>query len=226
MKHELIKLPYAYDALKPMMSAETLQYHHDKHHAGYISKLNNLIVGTEFESSALVEIIKHAEGGIFNNAAQVYNHDFFWTNLSPKPSTSSPALDSIISAQFGSMEAFKKAFVEKGLALFGSGWVWLCIDDKGELSIVNSSNAENPIRLGLVPLMVCDVWEHAYYIDYRNARADYLEAFWKLVNWRFVSFNYANHEKHRSDYFSNFCKDNTPYCDYIDELEAMEKTVS
>lgn len=223
---ELMKLPYVYDALEPMMSAETLQYHHGKHHAGYVSKLNGLIIGTEFESQSLVEIIKQASGSVFNNAAQVYNHDFFFSNLSPEPSAPSLALDSIISAQFGSVEAFRKAFIEKGLALFGSGWVWLCINDKGDLSIEGTSNADNPIRSHLVPLMVCDIWEHAYYIDFRNARADYLETFWKLLNWRFVSFNYANHEKHRGDYFSNFCKDNTPYCDYIDALEAMEESGS
>ncbi|NCO01682.1 MAG: superoxide dismutase [Epsilonproteobacteria bacterium] len=226
MVHELIKLPYAYNALEPIMSTETLQYHHGKHHAGYISKLNSLIPGTEYETKSLVEMIKHAEGAIFNNAAQVYNHDFFWTNLSPENTTPSLALDSIINAQFGSVEAFKKAFIEKGLALFGSGWVWLCIDEKTNLSIVSTSNADNPIRSGLVPLMVCDVWEHAYYIDYRNARADYLEGFWKLVNWKFVSFNYANHEKHRGDYFSNFCSDNTPYCDYVDSIDAMENAGS
>jgi Fe-Mn family superoxide dismutase len=226
MKHELIKLPYAYEALEPIMSAETLHYHHDKHHAGYVSKLNGLISGTEFESKSLVEIIKHADGAIFNNAAQAYNHDFFWTTLSPKATAPSLALDSIISAQFGSIEAFKKAFIEKGVSLFGSGWLWLCIDDKAKLSLVSTSNADNPIRSGLVPLMVCDVWEHAYYIDYRNMRADYLEGFWKLLNWGFVSFNYANHEKHRGDYFSNFCKDNTPYCDYVDALEAMEASGS
>ena len=151
MIRELIKLPYAYNPLEPMMSSETLQYHHDKHYSGYIS------------------------------------------NLFPELTTPSPALDSILCEQFGSVEAFKESFIEKGLALFGSGWVWLCIDDKENLSIVTTSNADNPIRSGLVPLMVCDVWEHAYYIDYRNARADYLEGFWKLLNWKFVSFNYANH---------------------------------
>jgi len=226
MTHELIELPYAHDALEPMMSSETLEYHYGKHHATYVSKLNGLIQDTEYESKSLVEIIKNGDGAIFNNAAQVYNHDFFWNNLSPETTTPSLALDSIIGSQYGSLEKFKKAFIEKGLGLFGSGWVWLCIDDVGQLSIVTTSNADNPIRSGLVPLMVCDVWEHAYYIDYRNARADYLENFWKLINWRFVSFNYANHEKHRGDYFSNFCKDNTPYCDYIDQLEAGDEVTS
>lgn len=203
MKHELMKLPYAYDGLEPLMSKETLEYHHDKHHAGYVSKLNKLIVDTEFESSTLVEIIKNAQGALFNNGAQVYNHDFFWKTLSVEPSTPSPTLDTIITNEFGSLEAFKNSFIEKGLSLFGSGWVWLCIDDKGQLSILGTSNADNPIRSGLVPLMVCDVWEHAYYIDYRNGRADYLESFWKLLNWEFISFNYINHEKQREEYFSN-----------------------
>ncbi|MFT7003601.1 MAG: Fe-Mn family superoxide dismutase [Sulfurimonas sp.] len=228
MKHELMKLPYAYNALGSMMSTETLQYHHDKHHAGYVSKLNTLILGTEFESKSLIEIIKHADGAIFNNAAQVYNHDFFWLNLSPNETVPSLALDSIIISQFGSIAEFKKAFIEKGLSLFGSGWIWLCIDDNANLSIISTSNAGNPIVLdsGLVPLMVCDVWEHAYYLDYKNARADYLENWYKLINWKFVSFNFANHEKHRGDYSSNFCKDNTPYCDYIDEQEAREEAGS
>ncbi|QFR49787.1 superoxide dismutase [Sulfurimonas lithotrophica] len=226
MVHKLIKLPYADDALEPLMSAETLRYHHGKHHATYVNKLNDLIVGTEFESKSLVEIIKHADGAIFNNAAQVYNHDFFWTVLSPKATTPSVALDSIITSQFGSMDEFKKAFIEKGLTLFGSGWVWLCIDEHDNLHIVATSNADNPIRSGLVPLMVCDVWEHAYYIDYRNVRADYLEGYWKLLNWNFISYNYSNHEKHRGDYFSNFCKDNTPYCDYVDQLEQMDEVRS
>ncbi len=226
MTHELIKLPYEYDALEPLMSEETLKYHHGKHHSGYVSKLNGLVPGTEFESESLVEIIKHANGAIFNNAAQVYNHDFFWNTLSPEETKPSLALDSIIGAQFGSLDKFKEDFVEKGLGLFGSGWVWLCIDENGELSIVTTSNADNPIRSGLVPLMVCDVWEHAYYIDHRNARADYLDSFLKLLNWKFVSFNYANHEKHRGDYFSNFCKENTPYCDYIDQLEQMDEVTS
>lgn len=194
MKHELRKLPFAYDALQPMMSEETLQYHHNKHHAGYVTKLNGLIDGTEFESKSLVEIIKSADGGIFNNAAQVYNHDLFWSTLSPETTTPSSELESAISAKFGSIDEFKKAFVEKALSLFGSGWVWLCVDNKGELSIVSTSNADNPIQSGLVPLMVCDVWEHAYYIDYRNARADYLDAWWKLLNWKAVSVHYTKHK--------------------------------
>lgn len=222
MKHELMKLPYAYDALEPMMSAETLQYHHDKHHAGYVSKLNGLIGDTNFESKSLVEIIKHADGAIFNNAAQVYNHDFFWTNLSPITTAPSVELDYRITTTFGSIEKLKKTFLEKGLSLFGSGWIWLCIDDNKNLTIVTTSNADNPIRSGLIPLIVCDVWEHAYYIDHRNARVDYLENFWKLLNWKFVSFNYENYEKHHVDYFSSICKNNIPYCDYIDELKEMK----
>ena len=195
MKHELIKLPYAYDALEPMMSVETVEFHYGKHHAGYVAKLNDLIAGTELEEQSLVELIKHADGAIFNNAAQVYNHDFFWRNLSPNLTMPSSKLESALISQYGSLDEFKKAFTQAGVSLFGSGWVWLCMDDKGELSIVATSNAQNPIRAGLTPLMVCDVWEHAYYIDHRNARVDYLQDWWKLLNWNFVSSNYANHEK-------------------------------
>ena len=148
MTHELIKLPYEYDALEPLMSKETLEYHHGKHHAGYVSKLNALIPDTEFESKSLVEIIKHAQGGIFNNAAQVYNHDFFWNTLSPDETTPSVALDSALSSKYGSVDEFKKVFKEKALGLFGSGWVWLCIDENSELSIVTTSNADNPLRSG------------------------------------------------------------------------------
>lgn len=191
MTHELMKLPFDYDALEPMISAETLQFHYDKHHSGYVAKLNSLIINSAFESSTLVEIIKHAEGAIFNNGAQVYNHDFFWNTLSPEISTPSAELESKIIATFGSLEEFKKAFNDKGLSLFGSGWVWLCSDENKNLSIVMSSNADNPLRSGLSPLMVCDVWEHAYYIDYRNSRAEYLENFWKLLNWKAISSNYA-----------------------------------
>lgn len=203
MKHELMKLPYEHDALEPIISAETLRYHHEKHHAGYVSKLNDLILGTDYESKSLIEIIKDADGAIFNNAAQVYNHDFYWMNLSSKTTTPSEPLDSIITAQFASMEEFKNAFIQKGLSQFGSGWVWLCIDEKGELSILSTSNADNPILLGLAPLMVCDVWEHAYYIDYRNMRADYMKAWFKLINWEYVSLNYANFEKYHKEYLSN-----------------------
>jgi superoxide dismutase, Fe-Mn family len=226
MKHSLMQLPYSYDSLEPMISARTLQYHHGKHHAGYVEKLNTLIKDTEFQTQSLIELIKHAEGAIFNNAAQVYNHDFYWTNLSNKPTKPSLELESKIQASFDSMDAFAKEFQAKALGLFGSGWVWLCIDKEENLSIVATSNADNPIRSGLTPLMVCDVWEHAYYLDYQNVRAEYLANFWKLLNWEFISFNFANYKQHTQEYFSHVCKDNTPYCEYLDSLEDMEKVSS
>ena len=192
MEHILMKLPYGYDALEPMISEQTLHYHYDKHHAGYVTKLNSLIKETVFESKTLIEIIKTADGAIFNNAAQVYNHDFFWNSLSNVQRNQSTYLMSKINEQFGSQEEFKKAFIDKGIGLFGSGWVWLCLDKDLQLTIVTTSNADTPIKTDLIPLMVCDVWEHAYYLDYKNARADYLENFWKLINWDFVSTNLEN----------------------------------
>ncbi len=192
MVHELKTLPFAYNALEPMMSEETLHYHHDKHHAGYVTKLNGLIKGTLYESKTLEEIIKSADGPIFNNAAQVYNHDFFWNSLSPKATNPSETLSSMIDKEFGSMEDFKKSFIEKAISLFGSGWVWLCIDKNNKLSIEQTKNADTPIRFHLKPLLTCDVWEHAYYIDYRNMRPDYLDNWWRLINWEFVSNNLNN----------------------------------
>jgi len=189
MVHELKKLNYDYNALEPMMSAETLEYHHGKHHATYVAKLNGFVVGTDYESKNLIEIIKDSDGVIFNNAAQVYNHDFFWDTLSPEETQPSDDLTQMINDQFGSMEGFKKSFFENAVSLFGSGWVWLCLDENNTLSIVKTANAETPITNGLKPLMTCDVWEHAYYIDYRNARPTYLENYWKLINWKFVSDN-------------------------------------
>jgi Fe-Mn family superoxide dismutase len=192
MEHELMKLPYGYDALEPMISQETLHYHYDKHHAGYVAKLNTLIKETVFESKSLVEIIQNAEGPIFNNAAQVYNHNFFWNSLSPTQRNQSVYLASKIDEKFGSQEDFKKAFIDTAVGLFGSGWVWLCVDKNNQLSIVATTNANTPITTDLKPLMVCDVWEHSYYLDYKNLRPNYLENFWKLINWEFVSSNLEN----------------------------------
>jgi len=192
MEHILMKLPYGYDALEPMISQETLHYHYDKHHAGYVAKLNTLIKETVFESKTLEEIIKGADGAIFNNASQVFNHDFFWKSLSNKSTNQSTYLTSKIDGKFGSLEGFKKEFIDSAIGLFGSGWVWLCLDEENQLTIVTTSNANTPLTTKLKPLMVCDVWEHAYYLDYQNLRADYLENFWKLVNWDFVSSNLEN----------------------------------
>jgi len=191
MKHELPSLPYAETALEPHISAETLQYHHGKHHAKYVSTLNELISGTELEDQTLEEIIQKASGKTFNNAAQVWNHTFYWNCLSPEGS-GAPAgpLAAVIEQQFGSFDEFKQQFTGAATSLFGSGWAWLVKDAAGKLAIEQGSNAETPIRGGGTPILTCDVWEHAYYIDYRNARPKYLEAFWNLVNWEFVAKQY------------------------------------
>lgn len=191
-EHHLPELPYAENALEPHISAETMQYHYGKHHATYVDKLNTLIKNTEFEPSSLEEIIKGASGGIFNNAAQVWNHSFYWSCMSPdgggKPEGE---LAKAIDDSFNSFDEFKKKFTESATGNFGSGWTWLVKNADDRLEIVNTSNAGNPMTEGKHPLLTCDVWEHAYYIDYRNARPKYLEAFWQLVNWDFVAKNFA-----------------------------------
>lgn len=189
MKHTLIDLPFNENALEPYISKETLQYHHGKHHAAYINNLNKLIENTKYVDMSLDNIVKTAEGGIFNNAAQVYNHDFYFKGMSRKITSPSKDLLNLIDLDFGSFEAFKEIFLETATGLFGSGWVWLSIDDSGSLVLESFSNAGNPLLSGHTPLMTCDVWEHAYYIDYRNARADYLEKWWGLIDWDFVSQN-------------------------------------
>ena len=192
MMHTLPDLPYEKNALEPILSAETLEFHYGKHHAAYVNNLNNLIQNTEFADMALEDIIVKASGGIFNNAAQVWNHTFYWSGLAPegggKPSG---PLAGAIDAAFGSFEEFKKTFTQKAVTLFGSGWTWLVKTKKGGLAIETTSNAGNPMTSGDRPLLTCDVWEHAYYIDYRNGRPNYLEAFWKLANWEFVGQNFA-----------------------------------
>ncbi len=190
MAFELPPLPYALDALAPYLSRETLEYHYGKHHQAYVTNLNNLIKGTEFEGKSLEAIIRSASGGIFNNAAQVWNHTFYWNCLSPKPSAPQGALLEAINRTFGSLDAFKEKFTASCVGNFGSGWTWLVKNAQGELEITNTSNAACPLTAGQVPLLTCDVWEHAYYIDYRNARPKYVEAFWSLVNWEFVARNY------------------------------------
>jgi Fe-Mn family superoxide dismutase len=189
MKHELMKLPYEMDALQPLMSKETLEFHYGKHHQTYVNNLNNLIAGTKFEDASLVEIVKGSEGGLFNNAAQVFNHDFFWNGLTPGGSTISSDVEAALVEAFGSVEEFKTQFTAKAVTHFGSGWAWLVKDASGKLSIVSTANAGTPLTDGLTPILTCDVWEHAYYIDTRNARPAYLENFWKLVNWDFVAKN-------------------------------------
>ena len=192
MAHELPDLPYPKNALEPTISQETLEFHHDKHHQTYVTNLNNLIPGTEFENASLEEIVKGSSGGIFNNAAQVWNHTFYWNCLTPSgESTPSGELGAAIDKAFGSFDAFKKAFSTSAATNFGSGWTWLVKNSDGSVEIVNTSNAGNPMTDGKTPLLTIDVWEHAYYIDYRNARPKYLEEIWKLVNWNFVAANLA-----------------------------------
>ena len=192
MEHKLPELPYALDALAPHISKETLEYHYGKHHQTYVTNLNNLIKGTEFENSTLEEIVKKSSGGVFNNSAQVWNHTFYWHCLSPRGGNEATgALAAAITKKFGSYAAFKEAFSKAAIGTFGSGWAWLVKKADGSVDIVTTSNAATPLTTPDVALMTCDVWEHAYYIDYRNARPKYLEAFWALVNWEFAAKNFG-----------------------------------
>ena len=192
MEHTLPALPYAMDALAPHISAETLEFHYGKHHKTYVDNLNNLIKGTEFENASLEEIVKKSSGGVFNNAAQVWNHTFYWNGLKPNGGGApTGALADAINAKWGSFDAFKEAFTKCAVTTFGSGWAWLVKTPAGELDLVSTSNAATPLTTDNKALLTCDVWEHAYYVDYRNARPKYVEAFWSLVNWDFVAANFA-----------------------------------
>ena len=182
MIHKMPKLPYEMEALAPLMSKETFDYHYGKHLQGYVNNLNALIAGTPFEEMELEEIIKQSEGGIFNNAAQTWNHTFFFQMLTPDEVVIPEKLNKKLCNEFGSLQIFQEEFINAATKLFGSGWVWLVADEKGKLSIKSTSNAGNPMTEGFKPLLVIDVWEHAYYIDYRNNRKAYIESFWKLVN--------------------------------------------
>ncbi len=190
MEHQLPDLPYAMDALAPHISKETLEFHYGKHHQTYVTKLNDAIKGTDFESMSLEDIVKKSDGGVFNNAAQIWNHTFYWNCLSPN-GRGAPAgkLADAINAKWGSVEDFKKAFDASAAGNFGSGWTWLVQKADGSLDIVNTSNAATPLTTADTALLTCDVWEHAYYIDYRNSRPNYLGAFWNLVNWEFAASN-------------------------------------
>ncbi|PLQ02427.1 superoxide dismutase [Fe] [Cupriavidus pauculus] len=192
MEHTLPPLPYAHDALAPHISKETLEFHHDKHHQTYVTNLNNLIKGTEFENATLEEITKKSSGGIFNNAAQVWNHTFYWESMKPNGGGQpTGALADAINAKWGSFDKFKEEFTKTAVGTFGSGWAWLVKKTDGSLDLVSTSNAATPLTTDAKPLLTCDVWEHAYYIDYRNARPKYVEAFWNVVNWDFASKNFA-----------------------------------
>ena len=189
---ELPKLPYEMNALEPHISQKTLEFHYGKHHAGYVTNLNKLIAGTPFENKSLDEIVKTSQGGMFNNAAQVWNHTFYWNCMTPNPKKTAPTgkLMEAIVRDFGSFDAFKEKFINACVTLFGSGWAWLVADKTGKLSIVQTSNAQTPLTEGLKPLLVCDVWEHAYYLDYQNLRANYVNEFWSLINWEYVEKSY------------------------------------
>lgn len=190
MTFELPELPYAKNALAPHISEETLDYHHGKHHQTYVNNLNKLIENTEFASMELEDIIKKSSGGLFNNAAQVWNHTFYWHCLSPNGGGEPEGkLSDAINQHFGSFQQFRDRFSETAITTFGSGWAWLVEDSQGNLKIVSTSNAQNPMTEGQTPILTCDVWEHAYYIDYRNKRPEYVESFWKLVNWEFAASN-------------------------------------
>jgi superoxide dismutase, Fe-Mn family len=190
MAHTLPELPYPMDALAPHISRETLEYHYGKHHRTYLDKLNGMIEGTEFADASLEDTVRGSSGGMFNNAAQVWNHTFYWHCLSPDGGgTPSGDLAKAIDKDFGSFDEFQKQFSDKAVTLFGSGWAWLVKQPDGKLAISQTSNAETPLTGKNTALLTCDVWEHAYYIDYRNARPKYLEAFWNLVNWDFVAKN-------------------------------------
>jgi Fe-Mn family superoxide dismutase len=192
MTYELPALPYAQNALEPVISEETIGYHYGKHHQTYVTNLNNLVPGTEFEGKPLEEIIMNASAGIFNNAAQVWNHTFYWNCLSPNGGGEpSGALAEAIDSTFGSFDEFKKQFSTSAATNFGSGWTWLVKNSVGSIEIFNTSNAGSPMTDGKTALLTVDVWEHAYYIDYRNARPKYLQEIWKLINWDFVAANFG-----------------------------------
>jgi Fe-Mn family superoxide dismutase len=187
MPFTLPKLPYELDALSPHISKETLEFHYGKHHNAYVTKLNSLIESTEFAKASLEDIVRKAKGPVFNNGAQAWNHTFFWNCLSPNGGGEpGGAMGSAIKNSFGSFEAFRQKFSDEAVGLFGSGWAWLVKKADGGLAIQGLSNAGNPLTANGTPLLTCDVWEHAYYIDYRNARPKYVETFWKLVNWEFA----------------------------------------
>jgi superoxide dismutase, Fe-Mn family len=193
VEHKLPPLPYAMDALAPHISKETLEFHYGKHHQAYVTNLNNLIKGTEFEKASLEDIVKKSSGGVFNNSAQVWNHTFFWSSMKPRGGgKASGALAGAIDKKWGSFDAFKEAFAKSAVGNFGSGWTWLVRKPDGSVDIVNTSNAGTPITGADKPLLTIDVWEHAYYIDYRNARPKFVETFLaSLANWDFAGKNFG-----------------------------------
>ncbi|MFT5661717.1 MAG: Fe-Mn family superoxide dismutase [Sulfurimonas sp.] len=222
MGFELMELPFEVTGLEPYISAETIEYHYSKHHATYVEKLNGLIKGTKYENSTLQEIVQGADDGIFNNAAQVYNHDFYWNGLTGTATIASTELSTLLNENFGSLEGFKEKFFSAAVGLFGSGWVWLILTDEGKLVIETTSNAGSPIRYGKKVLLTCDVWEHAYYIDYRNLRPKYLQNWFKVINWKFVSDNFAQAKSNLKSEYTQLCNDDEEVCDYIDPMQEDE----
>jgi len=191
MPFELPKLPYAIDALQPYLSDQTLGFHHGKHHQTYLNNLNSLLPGTRFENSPIEEIVRESEGAIFNNSAQVWNHTFYFLSFSPSGAHQPKSgMSGAIDLAFGSFEKFKEEFTRLAVSLFGSGWAWLVKKPDGRLDIVQEPNAGNPIRRGITPLLACDVWEHAYYLDYQNRRPDYMKSFWQILDWDIISSRY------------------------------------
>lgn len=186
MSFQLPELPYAPEALEPVISAQTISFHYGKHHQTYVNNLNKLIVGTEFENASLEAIIMKASGGLYNNAAQIWNHTFYWNCFTPHGSPLEGKLLEAINRDFGSLEIFKEKFTVAATSLFGSGWAWLVKDASGKLSIVQEPNAGNPLKAGLTPLFTMDVWEHAYYLDYQNRRPDYIAALWSITDWKTI----------------------------------------
>jgi len=193
MSIELPALPYARNALEPTISEETIDYHYGKHHNSYVANLNKMIEGTDDADKSLEEIIRSSKGGVFNNAAQIWNHTFYWNSLSPNTDGAPTGkLADAINAEFGSFEQFKEKFSASAASNFGSGWTWLVKNADDSLAIVNTSNADTPITdTSVTPLLTVDVWEHAYYVDYRNARPEYLKNFWNIANWEFAAVNFA-----------------------------------
>jgi Fe-Mn family superoxide dismutase len=195
--HTLPELPYPLDALEPYISRETLDYHYGKHHRAYVNKLNELVKGTDYENGSLEAVIRATRPApgrsspVYNNAAQAWNHAFYWQCLTPQDTSPDPRLRDALSAVFGSLDDFQQRFSRAAVGTFGSGWTWLVTSNDGGLEIVSTGNADNPLTEDRLPLLTCDVWEHAYYLDYRNARAEYLDAFWKVINWDFVAARYG-----------------------------------
>jgi Fe-Mn family superoxide dismutase len=195
--HTLPELPYPLDALEPYISRETLDYHYGKHHRAYVNKLNELVKGTDYENGSLEAVIRATRPApgrsspVYNNAAQAWNHAFYWQCLTPQDTSPDPRLRDALSEVFGSLDDFQQRFSRAAVGTFGSGWTWLVTSNDGGLEIVSTGNADNPLTEDRLPLLTCDVWEHAYYLDYRNARAEYLDAFWKVINWDFVAARYG-----------------------------------